>query len=105
MSEISQEVVERMVSLVRKMEPEGSHSRSYTLRREDYVEAHAIAALLPEPVDPDLIEARRIALKNAKDRGYFHTPACYLAGDHDESDDVQIALAAIKRGRALERGK
>jgi len=100
MSEISQEVIERMVALVRKMEPEGSHSGSYTLRREDYVEAHAIAALLPEPVDPDLIEARELAFPGAEE---FTDEIA--AGKWDTHPVVLNVFRAIKRGRALERAK
>lgn len=88
--EIAPELVERMVALVRGMValPEASarpHGAAFEKARE-------IAALLPEPIDPDLIEA--IALVNSKiDISGAATKAQHWA--------VQMALACIKRGREL----
>jgi len=52
MSEISQELVERMVAFIRD-------AATWPVVGCD--EAREIAKLLPEPVDPDLIEVRRLA--------------------------------------------
>ena len=52
--EIAPEIVERCVALVRGL-ADGS------IVAAGYPEARAIVALLPEPVDPDLIEARHVA--------------------------------------------
>lgn len=54
-----------------------------------------------EPEDPDLIAAREVA------KGVWFSPALYEeldAGGWDHSGMMKVALAAIKRGRELERG-
>lgn len=84
--DIPPEVVERMIGFVRNV------SEMTTSAMDDLEEARAIAALLPEPVDPDLLEAKAI-VKEA----YPEMRADY-AGRR-----ISIALAAIKRGRDLER--
>jgi hypothetical protein len=63
-------------------------------------EARAIVALLPEPVDADLVEARRLAVgfrSGEKIRDEI------LTGERDSEEAIQALLAAIRRGRALER--
>lgn len=69
-------------------------------------EALAIVALLPKPVDPDLIEARE-----------YHLLACggvdcdpglvqdVRRGGQDRSDFMQALLAAIKHGRELQKAE
>jgi len=52
-------------------------------------------ALLPEPVDPDLVEARKIM----EARYYINDPE--WQGDLDTTR----AFKLLKRGRALERGE
>jgi hypothetical protein len=52
-----------------------------------------------QPVDPDLIEAREIV--GAR---YLELLPLYRAGRYDSGSTIPIALAAIKRGRELERG-
>lgn len=69
------------------------------------VEAREIAALadLPKPVDPDLIEARKIVAarwSGLPEIGGISSDNV-LAGKHDTHDAVACALAAIKRGREL----
>jgi hypothetical protein len=70
----------------------------------------AIAATLRElnwqpPVDPDLVEARKIAATMQKALGADEGIAsAYYAGRYDDGHTVSVALAAIKRGRELERG-
>ncbi len=55
------------------------------------------------PVDPGLIEAREIV--RAINSRYAPIFAGEVgAGRHDNHIEVEIALAAIKRGRELERG-
>jgi hypothetical protein len=60
---VSPEVVSRMVALVRSLS--GTRASGYGATEQDYREACEIAALLPEPVDPDLLELRRIASENS----------------------------------------
>lgn len=69
------------------------------------VEARDVArALLPEPVDADLVEARRIAVEQLTAPGQSDTFLGLIAdGTNDHYSEVRIALAAIKRGRALEK--
>ena len=72
---------------------------------DDSADQRVLAATLRElnwqpPVDPDLLEARKAASCGESDcvkRGY-------LSGQYDGGTLVGIALAAIKRGRELERG-
>lgn len=51
------------------------------------------------PTDPDLIEARKVAAT------LFPFSEPIIAGEQDELHAVQAALAALKRGRELERGQ
>lgn len=90
--DIAPEVVERMVALVRAMAvvrgpPWSRHSLN------PFGEAKAIVALLPEPIDPDVLEAGSICT-GMNERGYFFANA---------EQACAIALAGIKRGRKLER--
>lgn len=109
-NEIAPETVERMVALVRGLSDPQIDAR-YNLGVSD---ARAIAALLPEPVDPDLVEARQIAAD-----AIFPTPApngatedqvrlrnAILAGKRDnEPAAVGAILKAIKRGRELAKAE
>lgn len=56
------------------------------------------------PVDPDLLEAREIAAQQAEMDGSPDWATRARQGEADKGNWVQIALAAIKRGRELERG-
>ena len=69
----------------------------------DVTTACAIASALARtgwtPVDPDLIEARKLAKK------LWPNYAC-IYGESDESNhNIRTLLAAIKRGRELEHGE
>lgn len=96
MSEVAPEVVERMVALVRQI---GSMTPRTTAQDYWFPEAAAIVALLPEPVDPDLIEARKLAFDFAGTMG--PKPPGILDGEMDDSEALLALYAAIKRGREL----
>ena len=108
MTDLSPEVVGRMVALVRAW---ANDARTVAEARQLGIEARAIVALLPEPVDLDLVEARKIAASFAKPGAYM----CFSAGDlssqrilegrDDETSLVQNLLLAIKRGRELARAQ
>lgn len=53
-------------------------------------------ALLPESVDPDLVEARRIVAEALP-----HGREDFLAGKWDNTPSIQVPLACLKRGREL----
>jgi len=66
------------------------------------VQAQGIVRDLPKPVDPDLIEAREVVMQVHIASGMTNTDRTDLdAGKHDDEQPMLIALAAIKRGRAL----
>ena len=62
------------------------------------IEAARLAREGWTPTDPDLIEAREIVAAVC----YLNRES-YLNGEQDETPFVQRSLAAIKRGRELER--
>lgn len=69
-------------------------------------EARQALALLPEPVDGDLVEARKI-LSDAYEAGgqlYLAARQTVMAGNADDEPRLQAVLLGIRRGRALERG-
>lgn len=61
----------------------------------------AKALILPDPVDPDLLEAREICAK------YWDKEECpshaenYRSGCYDYDNPIALTVAAIKRGREL----
>jgi hypothetical protein len=57
--------------------------------------------ILPDPVDPLLIEARKVAADVFHDHRYQGAP--FEKGGFDEHPEVQIALEALKRGMELAR--
>lgn len=67
----------------------------------------ALVASEPESelIDNDLIEARKIAGDYWMSKGDHLGQRRSVNGEMDGSRDIDIALAAIKRGRALERGE
>jgi hypothetical protein len=74
------------------------------------LEAPVLAAALRElnwqpPVDPDLLEARKVVAAVHDDPSYVNFARRVLDGEEDDCTDVKCALAAIKRGRELERGE
>lgn len=97
--EVEPELVERMANAIRR------HARGLVNMREGYTveaEFRAIASELPEPVDPDLIEARRIAATAYQASGGSKIAVRgVLDGNRDDDWDVIACLTAIKRGREL----
>lgn len=98
---ISDELVERMVTFLRKLD---KWDGSYALA-SDMTEARAIVAKLPQPVDPDLLEARAIEARICREVENSRDAERVERGEFDERPGMQGVLAAIKRGRALERGE
>lgn len=99
MSEIPQELVDRMIVLMRNF-AQGSERtipEATSLLRDC---AKCILAELPKPVDPDLIEARAIAGSHCG--GDLQDNI--MSGSWDGDIIVRHVYAAIKRGRELERG-
>lgn len=108
MTQISDEAIEAMVALVRKL------SRGFFLHRvnegdvfrgdyEAVCEAHHIVAMLPKPVDPDLIEAREIGAACGRESGDIQiimNPDCWRLGQNDSTHKMKLILAAIKATRA-----
>jgi hypothetical protein len=97
------DVTARMEALVRTVADE----TSLTSWLDHTAEARAIVALLPEPVDPDLIQAREVCASVAAVRGDDGLAAEYRAGELDEQFEMQTALVAFRRHNALagETGK
>ena len=62
--------------------------------------ASALARTGWKPVDPDLIEARKMAAEK-----YPNNKPTYDGGLWDHMPEVRYFLAGIKRGRELERGE
>jgi len=56
------------------------------------------------PVDPDLVEARKVVAAVHSEPNYSSWARQVLDGQRDGSIEIHCALAAIKRGRELERG-
>lgn len=95
--DIAPEIVERMVDHLRKCAAE-PRVRPNSLHRE----LMEIVALLPKPVHPDLVEARKIVSHLYEGQGVTHLAAAALTGEGDDWFNTKCALAAIKRGRELE---
>jgi len=95
-------VVDKVEAFVRKIAAMGFVMPHFNLASLSE-EARAIVAELPQPVDPDLLEARKIEYDICDEQGIDPEPA--LRGEWDDKPGVRGVLAAIKRGRALERGE
>jgi hypothetical protein len=70
------------------------------------IEAREIVAMLPKPVDPDMIEAREVVCENHHDRHpespwHADQAAMVRSGKVDNMLEVQAAYHGIKRGREL----
>jgi len=106
MSDIAPELVVSMEQLVRAMAEHemfvspAQHGKAVC---DDYWRAKMIAAALPEPVDPDLIEARNIC-HDVISIGVPDNTGAYVRGELDGSLSMRAAVAAIKRGRELAGG-
>lgn len=84
---------QRMEGALRKLASEDIRSHQSDGVQAAIFEARAIVAELPEPADPDEIEADAIMTTI----GFRNV---------DPSSDIRkVALAALRRGRALERGE
>lgn len=97
--QISPEVVERMASIVREVSTWTWIGQSSA--KATYAEARAIAALLPKPVDPDLIEARAIAAAHHHDNPPCERAGYIGRGEGENWWEERCILVAIKRGREL----
>lgn len=105
MTDIAPEVVERALTHVRTMaaKVEGWH---FSAMGSDYQEAHLIAALLPKPIDPDLLEAREMVARG-HDKWAGESPwhageaERVRSGRDDHCFRVADTLAGIRRGREL----
>ena len=96
---VSPEMVERMIALVWSGQelPAFSYPPGHPIGGF-FTELRAIAAELPAPVDPDLVEARSLSIQFKSGKRLEQE---ILAGMHDEEEAIQALLAAIKRGRTL----
>lgn len=61
--------------------------------------AKPLSEVVPKPVDPDLIEARKIAAEAMS--AYRESARAIVNGEQDQSEMMKAALAAIKRGRDM----
>ena len=59
--------------------------------------------IAPEPVDPLLIEAREIVARVVGAGGASWFGGEFRKGKCDDHQSMQVALAALKRGREIER--
>jgi len=96
---LHQDLVERMVELVRDLHADHVKHGSHDYVQDFVLRTAAIVAELPNPVDPDLIEARKVAAETF----YRGVTDDVLAGEYDDKGRVvKCCLAGIKRGRELE---
>lgn len=98
----SDDIAKRMEALVREVAQcrfAEDESRGFGVGSIPILEARAIVALLPEPVDGDLLEVRRI-VADALPHGMR---ADILSGAQDHTASIQAPLACLKAGRALEK--
>lgn len=105
MTQPSPEAVEKMEVFVRRMAQgiylHGCNEVGFTAY-EAVAAAQGLVAMLPEPVDPDLIEAREIVARSQDPYEAIRT----RAGLQDNLFRVADTLAGIRAGRALaESGK
>lgn len=97
--EVGSEVVERALELVRDLVSADRFYIDALAKR-----AAEIVALLPEPVDADLVEARKLAASLIE----HHSPvmaAQIAAGHGDDYAPLKHVLAGLKAGRSLEKGE
>lgn len=92
-------LVERMVALVKDLAIEAREPVNSWFHH--WVEARDIIKAL-EPIDPDLLEARRCVVKAYESIGRKDLALQADSGKMDSRLRVQACLAAIKRGRELE---
>lgn len=94
---VAPELVERMRALIETMA--SCDGAAFVLEYKD--QARAIVAAL-EPVDPMLLEARKIVADQYGEGGNVaHLREQALSGEGDEWFHTKVAKAALARGRAL----
>jgi hypothetical protein len=93
--DIEKSLVDRMIAVLRAAEAK-ARERADVKPSAELVEARDILALLPRPVDPLLIKARKIAIDTCGTGWAKHWGARVANGDFDDSDRVRIALAALR---------
>lgn len=103
---IPAEAIARMVDHVRRVCAKYAHVKEgHGNFNEDLLEVRAIHALLPPPIDPDLLEARRLAVEALVEKGGFGAEKLrddLLTGKRDNDPAaVKAILNGIKRGREL----
>lgn len=105
MAEISPELQDEMVAHFRRVVEKYKHVKDdFGACNDELREARAIVAKLPQPVDPDLIEAREVYARIAESVHDDRIEAKHArSGILDDDEYVKLVLAAIKRGRELER--
>lgn len=104
--EYADPIAKRMEALVREVAKcrfAGDESRGFGVGSIPILEARAIVSLLPEPVDADLVEARECVAAVYEAANRSDLAKITRDGGQDKRLRVQCALAAIRRGRALER--
>jgi len=103
MSEVTPDLIGRMVDLVKLMADDAAVFPSLS-SMDHYAEARNIVERLPDMTDPDLIEARACAAdlmtKRDDSLGGSWVDAM-IAGEMDDGNMVSLTLAGIKRGRIL----
>jgi hypothetical protein len=102
------DIAARMEKALRKLAAEDIRSHQSDGVQAAIFEARNIVAELPEVVDGDLLEAREIACEQLMSFGASSEMIAaddISKGERDDAIVVHVALAAIRRGRALERGE
>lgn len=103
-SELPAGLVEQMVAFVHKCA--GRYDHKATDKHQsvnDLVnDAISLVALLPEPVDPDLIEARTMESDASEANGFIDYALEVRRGEHDDDGPVRCRYEGIIRGRLLE---
>jgi hypothetical protein len=94
---------QRMEDLVRRMADDKWDQSIYT--GGILAEARAIVAELPEPVDGDLLEARKVFADWYLKDGDKKRALQIHAGEYDKAPTLDMIKTALLRGRALERGE
>lgn len=101
----SDDIAKRMEAFVRRAAVDLDHEQG-PVECALQMEARSIVALLHEPIDPNLLECRKIGAEISKKHSALHQimrPQSWEDGDNDDSHKMELMLAAIRRGRALER--
>ena len=106
MTQVTQELVDELVSFVRAFVHEDTPPRKGRTWMQC---ARDILAKLPPPLDPDIEEARKMIVESYDciDSAFGDGPARVRAirdGEGKDFWEMQAVLAAIKLGRSLERG-